>query len=165
MSIWDIIKLQDISGAIGAGTFVSAIILSLIQVSKIPINPWSWIAAHIGRAINSEVLLKVSDLESQVSALQSDMDKERADRIEAMDLDRAERARTRILRFNDEIINGVHHNREYFNDVLRDIDTYENYCAAHPKYKNTQAVESVENIKRVFRRCEDQNNFKLHRAE
>lgn len=165
MSVWEIIKLQDVNGAMGIGTIAVITILSLIQVSKIPINPWSWIAAHIGRAINSEVLLKVSDLESKVSSLQSDMEQERVNRIEAMDLDRAERARTRILRFNDEIINGIYHTREYFNDVLRDVDMYENYCGSHPKYKNTQATEAIENVKRVFRKCETENCFGRKKAE
>lgn len=162
MSLYELMRFFEIrrfDDFIGLGSVALLLLMSLVQVSKIPVNPWSWIARHIGRAINGEVLKKVETVEEQVSVLRDDVERERSDRVESMDLDRAERARTRILRFNDEIINGVHHTREYFNDVLRDIDAYEDYCRAHPAYKNTMATEAISNVKRVFRRREEKNDF------
>ena len=37
-------------------------------------------------------------------------------------------ARTHILRFNDEIYNGVKHSKEYFDQTLEDIDNYNRFC-------------------------------------
>lgn len=144
---------------LGVGGVALVLVLSMIQVSKIPVNPWSWLARRFGRAINSEVIHKVDSIEKQLSGLESEVERERRERIEDMSIDRAERARTRILRFNDEIVNGMPHTREYFDDVLRDIDVYEQYCATHPTYRNTKAVEAIGNVKRVFRRREEKNDF------
>jgi hypothetical protein len=33
---------------------------------------------------------------------------------------------------------------------MSDIDYYENYCQAHPKFKNNQTVATVEHIKHGY---------------
>ncbi|WP_130837178.1 hypothetical protein [Lachnoclostridium sp. Marseille-P6806] len=162
MSLLEMIQFFEVrrfDDLLGMGGVAAILILSMIQVSKLPMNPWSWLAKHIGRAINGEVIRKVDVIETKVADLKQDIDAERDSRIADMELERAERARTRILRFNDEIVNGTPHTREYFNDVLRDIDTYELYCENHRSYKNSRAVEAVTNIRRVFRRREEKNDF------
>ena len=63
----------------------------LIQISPIKINPWTWMARSIGRAINGELIEKVDNLEKQFKQMQED-DAERE----------AKSARIRILRFGDE---------------------------------------------------------------
>lgn len=68
-------------------------------------------------------------------------------------------ARRRILRFNDEIINHVKHSREYFDDVLEDVNAYENYCRKNPDFRNGKAVLAIENIERVYRECMKEGNF------
>lgn len=67
--------------------------------------------------------------------------------------------RTRILRFNDELIRGIHHTKEHFGDVLDDITEYGVYCGEHKEFKNEKAVEAIANIKRVYRNCEKDNSF------
>ena len=46
-------------------------------------------------------------------------------------------ARTHILRFDDELLNGVKHSKEYFRQQLDDIDTYDEFCDKHPKFQNS----------------------------
>lgn len=48
----------------------------------------------------------------------------------------AVRSRTSILRFQDELYNDIKHSKEYFDQVLDDIDTYEKYCHDHPDFQN-----------------------------
>ena len=67
--------------------------------------------------------------------------------------------RTRILRFNDELIRGVHHTKEHFDDILDDITEYTRYCEEHRDFKNEKAVEAIANVKRVYRDCERFNAF------
>lgn len=67
--------------------------------------------------------------------------------------------RTRILRFNDEIIRGVHHTQEHFNNVLDDVTEYTRYCDENKDFKNEQAVEAITNVRRVYRHCEETDGF------
>lgn len=69
---------------------------------------------------------------------------------ERVDANSATLARTHILRFDDELINGIHHSKEYFQQTLEDVDTYERYCANHPEYKNNTCVLAIEHIRRIY---------------
>lgn len=71
----------------------------------------------------------------------------------------ARNSRRRILRFNDEIINRIKHSREFFDDVLDDANTYEQYCRKNPDFQNGKAVLAIENIERVYRECMKEGNF------
>lgn len=68
-------------------------------------------------------------------------------------------ARYRILRFNDEILHGTLHTKEHFDQILGDINAYENYCGSHPEYENNKAVLAIENIKKVYQSCTAKNDF------
>lgn len=68
-------------------------------------------------------------------------------------------ARIRILRANDELRQDVHHSYEYFRQLHHDITDYEQYCEAHPDFKNNEAVNSIEYINRVYQDCLDKHNF------
>ena len=76
-----------------------------------------------------------------------------------VDTTNATNARTRILRFDDELINGVHHSREYFQQTLEEIDTYEEYCDRHPKYRNNACTLAIEHIRRVYNKLLDEGGF------
>ena len=71
----------------------------------------------------------------------------------------AEDARRRILRFNDELLNGVRHSQEYFNEILNDVDTYEKYCEDHPKFPNSRTVFAVQNIRDCYAKCLKEHDF------
>ena len=86
----------------------------------------------------------------------TEMVKEVSDRVDATS---ATNARTRVLRFDDELINGVHHSREYFQQTLEEIDTYETYCAKHPEFKNNACVLAIEHIRRVYSHLQDSHGF------
>jgi hypothetical protein len=78
---------------------------------------------------------------------------------ERVDHSSATSARTRIMRFDDELINGIHHSREYFQQTLEEIDTYETYCQKHPEFKNNACVLAIEHIRRVYSHLQDNNGF------
>lgn len=67
--------------------------------------------------------------------------------------------RYRILRFDDEIRHGTKHSKEHFDQIIEDIDEYEEYCDKHPDYKNNKAVLAIENIKRVYQNCVEEHTF------
>ena len=84
--------------------------------------------------------------------------------IKADDERYIKQCRTRILRFNDELIRGLHHTKEHFDDVLNDITEYTRYCREHEDFQNEKAVEAIANAKRVYRHCEKTGSF-LQREE
>lgn len=131
------------SGGIGL-----VILMTLIQVSPIQINPWSWLAAKIGGALNKELTDKVDNLERQLTSYEAKQDERNA-------ID----CRTRILRFGDEVLYEVKHTKEHFEQILCDIDDYERYCAAHPEFKNNKTVYTTKRIKEVYEKLLKDNDF------
>ena len=62
-------------------------------------------------------------------------------------------ARTHILRFTDEQKSGViKHSKEYFQQTIADIDTYDNYCKNHPEFSNGLTIMASDYIKDEYRR-------------
>ena len=78
-------------------------------------------------------------LEKKIDALQDTVDEHKAIL-----------ARTHILRFADDLRNGIHHSEEYFRQQLQDCDTYDHYCAKHPNFSNGLTVMSSKFIKDEF---------------
>ena len=76
-----------------------------------------------------------------------------------VDTNNATNARTRILRFDDELINNVHHSKEYFQQTLEEIDTYEKYCDRHPNYKNNACTLAIEHIRHTYARLLEERAF------
>lgn len=139
MNIWEIL---------GGGAGALIVLMSMVEVSKIKINPWSWIAKKIGKALNGEVLDKLDVQGKEIDKL-----REICDEREAND------CRYRILRFDDEIRHSARHTKEHFDQILGDIKSYEDYCSDHPKYRNNVAHFAIQNIKNTYQRCESENSF------
>ena len=133
--------------------FVTAVVgafatLTVLQVAPIKINPWTWIARAIGRAINAEVIDKVGKLENEVQTIKKNVEEHEA-----------KSARVRILRFGDEILHNVKHSQEHFNQVLLDITEYEEYCSHHPDFRNNVTGITTKRIMETYEKCLKDNNF------
>lgn len=139
---------MNLSQICAGGGGIVLIVMTIIQIAPIKINPWSWIARKIGRAINGEIIDKVDKLNSDLLAL----------RIENEERE-ATTCRSRILLFGDEILHGTHHSKEHFDQILLDIEFYENYCDSHKKYRNNIAIATIERIKQVYKNCMRDNSF------
>lgn len=133
-------------GLYGGGILI--ILMTLVQISPIKLDPWSWIGRCIGRAINGEVLDKVKTLTTKVDQIKADDDEQWASL-----------SRTHILRFGDEILHGVEHSKEHYDQILLDISKYEKYCANHPNYMNNIANATIKHIKDTYQKCLEKNNF------
>lgn len=57
---------------------------------------------------------------------------------------RVEEGRTRFLRFGDECRRGILHTEEHWNDIMKDIDIYKDFCRHHEDYKNERAVRTID---------------------
>lgn len=138
-------SLEQIITTVGGG-FLG--LLTLIQWSPIKINPWTWIARKLGKAINGEVVEKVNALSKQVNDLAKKHDE-----------DAIIVCRARILRFNDELLCGDRHTQDHFEQILMDITSYEHYCDENKKFKNGVAVAAIKNIHNVYQRRLENRDF------
>ena len=71
---------------------------------------------------------------------------------ERIDENAAILARTHILRFSDEIKNGIEHSNEYWRQQLDDCDTYAKFCETHPSFKNSYTIIADKHIKETYER-------------
>lgn len=120
------------------------IIMSLLEVSKIKINPWSF----IGNLLNKGVISKIEKIEKDVAEVKKEIGE-----------NTATSSRYRILRFDDEILHNTKHTKEHFDQILIDIDVYEKFCDNHPDFKNNLAVMAIKHIKQVYQKCSSENSF------
>lgn len=124
----------------------SEIVIAIVGAVFASSGLWGLLQYLISRKDNTaEKLDRLTALVQEVS-----------DRV---DTSNATNARTRILRFDDELINGIHHSKEYFQQTLEEIDLYERYCEKHPEFKNNACVLAIEHIRRVYSHLQDSNGF------
>lgn len=139
MSVIELLKTIGAKELIANGGIVLLVVITVLQIAPIRLNPWSWIAKQIGRAINGEVIHKVEGLEKELMSLRADTTEESI-----------VNCRVRILQFGDELLQDIHHSKDRFDQTLRDIDKYEQYCETHKDFKNNITVMTVQHIKEVY---------------
>ena len=143
-------SLKDMTASEIAGnaTLLLVGLSAFIEITPIKINPVSAVLKWLGSKINGEVISKVNKLEKDIN------------RIEYTEGERyAKSARTRVLRFGDEVIHGVKHSKEHFDDVLLDIHEYEIYCEKHPEFENDRMQLTAQHIKETYRKCMEEHSF------
>ena len=123
-------------------------VATFVEKTSNTVKPLTKLARAIGSAINGELIEKVENLDQKIEMIDQEEQ-----------LQRAKAARTRVLRFGDELIHNVHHTKEHFDDVLRDISDYEKYCADHPKFENDQMHITADYIKSTYRKCLETHSF------
>lgn len=89
---------------------------------------------------------KNKEVEKKLDSLNEKIDKVK----ESVDENAAVLARTHILRFSDEISNGVTHSSEYWRQQLDDCDTYARFCETHPQFKNSYTEHADKYIKDTY---------------
>lgn len=150
-------SLAEFVKTFSAGNCVVIILLALsfIQITPIKLNPWTWLAKHIGRAINSEVMEEVKAVKNDLTDVHTELDKmqKNGEKKEADD------ARNRILRFDDELRVHTKHSKEFFDQILCDVDFYEKFCNTHENYVNSKAESAIKNIRKVYDIVKETNDF------
>lgn len=122
--------------------------MTLVQWLPIKIDPWTWLARKVGHAINGELIERMEKLEKTVAANQAVADERDA-----------KGTRIRILRFGDEILHGVHHSKEHFDQILLDITEYERYCRDHPDFVNNMTELTSKHIMETYSACFEDKKF------
>ena len=140
--------LEELKQIFLGGGSALIILMTLIQITPIKFNPWSWLGRHIGRMLNGEVLDEVKDLKQDL-----------ADHKDKSEERHATLCRAHILKFGDEVRHGIPHSKEGYDNILLDIDSYEEYCEKHPGYKNNVAVATMKHIKKMYQNHLENDTF------
>lgn len=130
----------------GGGVLIA--LLSLIEFAPVKINPLSWIARAIGRAINADMAKELAEIKKKLDEHVTQDDRRAADGH-----------RSKILHFNNELLRGIDHTKEEFVEVLAEIDAYERFCEEHPEYPNNRAVLAIENIRENYKERLKKHDF------
>ena len=138
------------------------ILMGMIKIPKLELNIWNLIGRTIGRSINREAMQQVDSFSKNINGRMDDLSQKVADLEKAEELERVRQARQRILRFNDEILFNKRHSKEHFDEVLSDIDIYEEYCRTHKDYENNKAVLAIGTIREVYKECLKTHDFLTH---
>ena len=139
----------------GLTTIAVVVLASLLEVSKIKINPWSRIAKTIGNAMNAGVMDEIK----QVKTAQEETRKKLDDHIEESEERKADNYKSRVLRFNNELVRGLGHTEEDYNEILDIIWKYENYCKTHENYQNNKMPHAIKNVERMYDEMLKTNGF------
>lgn len=145
-----------------AGGGILIVILTIIQIAPIQINPWGWLLklcrgalASIGEHVNAGVMAELRELRECQKEMRVKLDSH----IEADGRAAVGEVRSRILRFNNELLRDIRHTKEEYIDILSDIDAYESYCDANPDYPNNRAVLAIETIKNNYKERLQKHDF------
>ena len=132
---------------VGQAVIVISAIVFLVMVYK-------KVTSYISKKRQQSV-----DIQEKFNTMFSNLDK-KIDKLQcSSDQGMAYTWRYRILRFNDEILHGQKHSKEHFDQILEDVQNYENYCIENPKFPNNKAVFAIRNIKNVYQKCTDEGSF------
>lgn len=151
------------------GCIVVLAILTLVQITPIKINPWTAIINWFSNKFNGEINSQLKEINASLEAFKetaqnlSDKIEEQDKKIDALsekiDANEAIACRTRIVRFGDDLYQGMRHaesgytfrpSKEHFDHILIDITNYRNYCKTHPNFENNIAEMTIKQIKEAY---------------
>lgn len=151
--------LQQIyDAAKGHNTLIAiavVLLLSCVEVSKIKINPWSWLFGKIGALCNHTIAEKLNDMGKELATVKGEVAALKADSAE----NRAFEARSKILWFGDELRNGIRHSQDNYRHIFLAVKLYENYTNQHPEFENGITAPTISFIRETYAQCLKRNDF------
>lgn len=147
--------LNHLGSVMAGSSGLIVAVMSIIQVSKIEINPQSWIATQLGNALNAGVMKEIKDIKAELEETRKKLDAH----IEEGEERKANNYRSSVLRFNNELVRGLGHTEEDYDEILGIILKYNEYCKTHPKYKNNKMPHAIKNVERMYDEMLQTNGF------
>lgn len=91
---------------------------------------------------------KLDSIISSISGIKAEMENARAD----SECEDAETWRMQILRFDDELYNGIHHSKVMFEITLKTIKKYDRYVENHDDFENGWTEPAARHIQEEYDR-------------
>ena len=147
--------LNHLGSVMAGSSGLIVAVMSVIQVSKIEINPWAQVATQLGNALNAGVMKEMKDIKTEQEETRKKLDAH----IEEGEERKANNYRSQVLRFNNELVRGLGHTEEDYDEILEVIWKYNEYCKTHPKYKNNKMPHAIKNVERMYDEMLRTNGF------
>ena len=110
------------------------------------------------RAMVDEIKEETNKIDQKVDALSTQF----AKHVREDEDNNAKQVRIRILRFYDELCEGKPRSENHFDDILDDIDYYEQYVVKHPTFKNNRGEAAMNYIRERYRIEKEAGGFLKH---
>lgn len=94
------------------------------------------------------IVKELAELRSEIRSID-----EKGDQRDAVE------ARVRILKFNDDLLEGRKHSKDSYDQAMSDITRYEQYCNDHPHFKNNQTALTIANINNSYTERLEKHDF------
>lgn len=134
MTLFQAVEIWN-SNAGGIMVFV-IILFSIIQITPIKINPISWFGKTLNKDLSNKVEQNRKDLAEHI----------------------AQDHRNKIFRFQNELLNGICHTKEEFDEVLDACAYYEEYVDKN-NITNGKAVEAIKYLRTTYQKCLAKGDF------
>ena len=157
MSLRDLYSLMTsdaIKDSLSVGGIVLVIIMSLLQVSKVNVNPWDSLLAWLGTKINKKLNERLSEIDGKVTNVQTALNAHIAESEEK----ELQVVRRDILDFANSCMTGRKHTKEQFDFIISECDSYEKYIEDN-NIKNGVVTSAIKEIKRLNEKCIQENSF------
>lgn len=109
----------------------------------------------LGNALNAGVMKEIKDIKTEQEETKKKLDAH----IEEGEERKADNYRSRVLRFNNELVRGLGHTEEDYDEILDVIWKYNEYCKTHPKYNNNKMPHAIKNVERMYDEMLQTNGF------
>ena len=110
----EIILLDWFKGFVGSPWVILIGTFTVIQISPLKINPWSWLGKQIRHLIFGDDITK---LKSEMESIKNDLLDEKVSS-----------RRWQILNFSNSCIREIPHTKEEWDHCIVDLEWYEEYC-------------------------------------
>ena len=154
MSLKDILSLAALKDTLSWGGIAFLVIASLLQFSKININPWDKIFGWIGDRLNSKLLERLKGLETEMTKIKDSLNSH----IRESEVRDLQDTRRDILEFANSCMNGRRHTKEQFDFIIKECDDYESYIEKND-IKNGVVTSAIREIRRLNDKCIQENSF------
>lgn len=160
----EVIKDVPVGVILKQAAGIIAVLSVFIQITPIKFNPLSILLKWIGSMLNEGTMKEISEIKKEINGVNSKVDnleqkvkevkEDMTIRLDNADARSEENnvcvARARVLRFGGEVIRGINHTKEEFDNILDDMDCYEKYCKEHPDFENNKTVAISKRIKDAY---------------
>lgn len=138
----------------GIATIVVVLVLSLVEVSKIKINPWSKLFSWLGTAINKDVLNRLQKNEEELTSIKKSI----TDVENRLDEDKIDCIRAEILSFATSCKRGEKHTVKQFMRIFNLHKIYDELIEEKGLENGVMEIEYAY-IVRVYNKCLDNQSF------
>lgn len=122
-------------------------VITLIEVVPIKINPWNTLFKWIGKAVNGDLQMQVTEIKKEVADLKKDCELKNADDM-----------RWEILNFANTCRQGVHHSKDEWRHVMDQLVKYEDYTEAKG-ISNGVIEEDSKYLRKLYHNRNSSNDF------